>query len=267
MKKQIAKRVLSIVLLATGIAAAYLVTIGPVNSEEWQELHVLSGAGLIKPMEELMNSFEKKYQVKTVVHYGGSGELMGQLAMKQPSDVFIPGAKKYIEDAQRKGWIVNKTVRDIVKHVPVIAVARDNPKQVKTLEDLTRPRVAIALGDSDGCAIGRLAESILKKNKLFEKIRQNIRVRTPTVNQLLLYVTIGKVDAAIVWEDMASWLESKEKLTIIRIPDEQNIEKTISIGVTTRSENKEIGKALCDFVAADAGRHIWSKWGFEPCLE
>jgi molybdate transport system substrate-binding protein len=192
---------------------------------------------------------------------------MGQLAMKQPSDLFIPGAKKYVEDAQKKGWIAEETIRDIVKHIPVIAVASDNPKRIENLTDLARPGVRVALGDPNGCAIGNLAESILKKNNLGGKIRPNVKVRTPTVNQLLLYVTLGKVDAAIIWEDMASWSEGKGKLKVIRIPDEQNIVKTISVAVTAMSENKELARKLVDFIGSDSGRRIWSKWGFEPCAQ
>ncbi|MCP4600430.1 MAG: molybdate ABC transporter substrate-binding protein [Proteobacteria bacterium] len=256
-----------ILFLTIGTVISYLMITNAGDRKKRLELHVLSGAGLIRPMEELLSSFEKEHQVKTVFHFGGSGELMGQLAMKQPSDIFIPGANKYIKDARKRGWISEGTVRDVVKHVPVIAVAYDNPKQIKTLEDLVRPGLAIALGDPDGCAIGHLADSILKKNELYDRIQPNIKVRTPTVNQLLLYVALSKVDAAIIWEDMASWSKSKDKLGVIRIPDDQNIVKTISIAVTAHSANRESAKVLCDFIGSHRGRHIWLKWGFEPCTD
>ncbi len=227
-------------------------------------LTVLCGAGLIKPMDELKAAFEREYQATVVVHYGGAGELMGQLATDQPCDVFIPGADKYVRDAEKKGWIANGTMRDIVGHVPVIAVADKNPKQISTLEDLARPGVTVALGDPDACAIGRLAASILKRNKLTEKIRSNIKVRTPTVNQLLLYVALGQVDGAIIWEDMVTWSQSRGKLKVISISKADNIVKTISTAVTTRSDNRGLANAFNEFVDSETGHRIWSKWGFAP---
>ncbi len=235
--------------------------------ETKQVIHVLSGAGLIKPMDELKTAFEKKHQVKIVTHYGGAGELMGQLAIGQPGDVFIPGASKYIEDASKNGWIKKKTVRDIVKHIPVIAVAYGNPKRIRTLEDLAQPGMTIALGDPKACAIGRLANAIFLKNSLKDKLAPCVKVSAPTVNQLLLYVTLWQADAAIIWEDMASWSKSRQKLSVIGIPDEKNIEKTISTAVIARSRNPEFAQKFNTFVDSDAGHRIWSKWGFHPCTK
>lgn len=230
-------------------------------------IDVFCGAGLMKPMEEIRKEFGVRHKVKVVVHYGGSGELLGQLALEQTCDVFVPGAKKYIGDAAGNGWIADGTVRDIARHIPVIAVARGNPKEINTLDDMTKPGVTVALGDPDACAIGLLAHEIFEKNALDERIRRNIKVRAPTVNQLLLYVALGQTDAAIIWEDMALWAQGAGKLAIVPIPDERNIIKTISTAVTTRSKNRGLAEKFNEFVVSDEVRRIWTRWGFDPCVD
>ena len=123
----------------------------------------------------------------------------------------------------------------------------------------------VALGDPDACAIGRVARAILRERRIDEAVASNVKVRAPTVNQLLLYVTLSQVDAAIIWEDMASWAESEEKLTTVRIPEKDNRIKTISAAVAARSVQRETAKRFIEFIVSPHGRGIWSKWGFKPC--
>ncbi|MFH1777472.1 MAG: molybdate ABC transporter substrate-binding protein [Candidatus Omnitrophota bacterium] len=225
-------------------------------------LIVYAGAGLMKPMEEICQRFGKDNRVEVRVNYGGSGELLGQLSMGRTGDVFVPGADKYIDDAKKNKWIIVPTITRLVKHVPVIAVGYGNPRKIKGLDDLMRPEITLALGDPNACAIGRLAQDIFIKNGINSQIKANTKVVTPTVNQLLMYLLINQVDAAVIWEDMVSWSESRQKLSIVRINQEQNIIKTVSAAVISGSLQPRAAEKLIKFMASDQGYAIWGKWGF-----
>ncbi|MDD4951919.1 MAG: molybdate ABC transporter substrate-binding protein [Desulfovibrionaceae bacterium] len=229
------------------------------------DLVVLSGAGLIKPMEELRGDFEKANKAEVQVHYGSSGELFGMLAAGQPCDVLVPGAEKYTMDALKNGWIEEKTIVRLVKHVPVIIVPKGNPAGVKSLADLARPGVKVALGDPKAPAIGRVAKKILEKNKLYEQVSANVQVLAPTANQLLIYVALGQVDASINWADLAAWSEGKGKVEIVPIPEDQNMVKTIPTAVTVQGAKKPLALKFNEFISSSKGLAVWSKWGFEPC--
>ena len=231
------------------------------------ELKVYSGAGLIKPMEEFKAEFEKTHSVHVAVHYGSSGELFGLLGMGQSCDVLIPGAAKYTEDAVKNGWVEKGSVHRLVKHVPVIAVPKGNPAGIRSLEDLARPGVKLAIGDPKGPAIGRVANMIFKKNGLAEGIRPNVQVMAPTVNQLLIYVALGQVDAAVIWRDLVTWAEGRGKLDVVDIPAEKNLIKTIPTGVGTSSASPELAHAFNDYIGSPEGMGIWKKHGFTPCSE
>ena len=234
-------------------------------SSQAADLLLYSGAGLMKPMEQLRTGFENYRNVTVNVHYAGSGEIFGRLAMGQCCDVFIPGADRYVQIAANKGLVWKGSVRKLVKHVPVIAVPVDNPAQIQVLEDLGRPGVEVALGDVKACAIGGLGKKILQKNGLYEQVHKNTVVYGPTVNQLLLYVATGKVDATIIWEDLVSWTEGKGKVKVIRMPAEKNIIKTIPSAVTTCSENPELGSEFNAYISSEEGLSVWQEWGFEAC--
>ncbi len=228
------------------------------------DLIIYSGAGLIKPMEEFKGNFETLNKISVDVHYGSSGEIFSQVAAGQPCDVLIPGAEKYTQDALKNGWVVEDTIKKLVLHVPVIAVPQGNPANITGLQDLTKEGVRVSIGDPKAPAIGRVAKKMLTKNGLWDTVTPNITVYAPTVNQLLIYVALKQVDAAIIWEDLVTWAEGKGKLEVERIPKEQNIIMTIPTAVCTKAPNKDLALKFNEYVSSDEGMQIWKKWGFEP---
>ncbi|MCK9274402.1 MAG: molybdate ABC transporter substrate-binding protein [Syntrophales bacterium] len=231
------------------------------------DLLVFSGAGLIKPMEELKINFEKSHSIVIDIHYGSSGEIFAGVAAGQPCDVLIPGAEKYTDDALKNGWVLENTVTKMVLHIPVIAVPKGNPAKIKGLMDLTRPNVRVAIGDPKAPAIGRVAKQILIRGGIWEKVKSNISVYAPTVNQLLIYAALSQVDAAIIWGDLVTWAEGKGKLEIIPIEKEYNIIKTIPTAICTGALHKNTAIQFNEYITSPEGMKIWEKWGFEPCAE
>ncbi len=240
------------------------VKISSSSTNKKTELLILSGAGLIKPMEEIAKEFANKNNVIINVKYGGSGELMGQLSLGQAGDIFIPGAEKYVYDADKNGWIKKHTITKLVKHIPVIAIPYDNPKNINNINDLGSEGISLALGDENACAIGKISKKIIKKSWVKEQIKTNTKVYAPTVNQLLMYVVMKQVDATIIWKDMLTWAESHQSLKSIEIDPSLNIIKTIAAGVTTYSKHQKLSEQMVDFMKSPEGLKIWEKWGFEP---
>jgi len=229
------------------------------------DLTVFSGAGLIKPMEELRANFQEAHQVVIDIHYGSSGEIFGMLAAGRPCDVLIPGAAKYTQDALKNGWVAEDTIRNLVLHTPVIAVSSGNPAGIRGLDDLARQGVRVAIGDPQAPAIGRVAKKILVAAGLWEKVQPNIEVYAPTVNQLLIYVALGQVDAAIIWEDLTAWAEGKGKIAVVPIDPTRNRVKTIPTAVCTQAADAQLARAFNQYVASPEGLAVWQKWGFTPC--
>ena len=229
------------------------------------DLLVFSGAGLIKPMEELKANFEKAHSITVDVHYGSSGEIFAGVAAGQPCDVLIPGAAKYTEDALKNGWVIEDTITNLVLHVPLIAVPRGNPSKIQGFMDLIRPNVRVAIGDPKAPAIGRVAKQMLIKAGIWEKVKPNISVYAPTVNQLLIYAALNQVDAAIIWGDLVTWAEGKGKLEIVPIERKYNIIKTIPTAVCTKAPHKDLALKFNAYIASPEGMETWEKWGFEPC--
>ncbi|MCU0857216.1 MAG: molybdate ABC transporter substrate-binding protein [Pontiellaceae bacterium] len=253
------------VLLAVFAAVALTVSflwLNPESGREKRSLIVFSAAGLLKPMDELAARFESEHEVKVILNYGGSGELLGKLALERSADVFVPADQKYMADATGRGWIAESTVVPLVSHVPAIAVVRGNPQGISSLSDLSRAGLAVAMGDPDACAIGKITKALLAKNGI-SGVDGNIKVIAPTVNQLLLYIAAGKADAAVIWEDLVAWGETSESISVVRIPEEQNIVSKITAAVVSHCAGREDAEAFVKFLASEEACDIWRKWGFK----
>ncbi|RBQ22424.1 hypothetical protein ALNOE001_21820 [Candidatus Methanobinarius endosymbioticus] len=256
--------IISIVAIAT-IGGLYLTgTFNSGSSNEERSIDILVGAGFSKVGAELISEFNKKYpNIKVNAKYGGSGELFATLETQKSGDVFLPADYTYMEDAIKNNYIKNDTVKNITKNVPVIIVEKGNPKNISSLKDLGKSGVKIGIGEADGPAIGKTSAKIIEKNNLTESVKENVVVKSTTVNQLLTYLVTGQVDATIIWEDMTVWEEGSGKIEVIKIPEDENIESTVPVGITSFVKDEDAASKFEEFVTSEEGKKIWEKWGFK----
>jgi len=232
----------------------------PPAIEKPQSLMVYCGAGMRMPMDEIGTLYREKYGISIVYNYAGSGHLLNQIGLAQMGDVYQPGAMYYFDIAKEKSFIDYEKI--VAYHVPVIAVPKRNPANITCLADLTKPGVRVAMGDPKASAIGELGYKILEMNGIKDAVEKNTIARGATVNALIVYVSRGDVDAAITWRE--SVLFAPDETEGVKIPENENIIKTIPIGVLTFSENKEYARNFVDFVTSDEGKAIYEKYGFVP---
>ncbi|MDR1819209.1 MAG: molybdate ABC transporter substrate-binding protein [Methanobrevibacter sp.] len=254
--------VIVVVLILAGLYFSGILSSG--GSNEKGEVYLLAGAGFSKVAPELIKEFNKKYpNIKVNVKYGGSGELFSILETQKEGDVFLPADYKYMGDAIKNDYIETNTVVNITKNIPIIVVKAGNPKNITSLKDLAKPGVKVGLGDPEVPAIGKASKQVLDKNNLTANVSKNVEVYTSTVNQLLTYIVTGQVDAVIIWEDMTSWKENKDKIQVIKIPDDQNIFSDIPVAVTKFAKNKDASDKFANFLHSAEGKKVWEQWGFE----
>lgn len=237
-------------LLATTLSAAFA-----------ESLFVYSGAGLKKPMEEIAAVFEKNHDATVEFNFAGSGQLLAQLATTGKGDLFIVGSEASYEAAEKKGLVGN--AYGIAHHTPAIVVLKGNPKNIQSLEDLSREGVKVILGEPKANAIGKTAQEILKKNHL-EKINDNVVSTANTVNEMAVQLTLGTADAMIATIDA---VYNNPKVEIIEIPAEQNIDQIVTGGIVTSTQSPELSKAFMDLTDSPEGREIFARHGFAPVTE
>ena len=219
------------------------------------ELLVYCGAGMREPMEEIADVCTRRTGIQITFVFGGSNTLLTQMELTKMGDVYMPGATAYFDAARGKGLV--KEEHRIVYHVPVIAVPKGNPANITCLEDMAKPGVRVALGDT-AAAIGELTDKLLKKNNLFDDVEKNVVTRCGTVNELLVYISMRQADVGIIWED----LYVPEKMDLIYIPNAVNLVKIVPIGVLTATEHPDEAEQFTTLVISDEGKEIFTRHGF-----
>ncbi|QGU94737.1 hypothetical protein GOM49_06160 [Clostridium bovifaecis] len=177
--------------------------------------------------------------------------------MINEGDVYIPGAVYYYEIAKEKKLVNDR--KDVALHIPVIAVPKGNLGNIKELYDLKKYGIRVVLGDEKSAAIGNLSKEVLIKNNLYEEVKKNLIATTPTVNELVVYISIKQADASIIWEDNVKGVKGIEIIPILK---EKNSIKTIPISSLKCSQNKDAAERFIEFVCSDKGKSVFNKHGF-----
>ena len=222
--------------------------------KESKELLVFAGAGMRLPLNEIGEKFERKYEVKVVYDYEGSGRLGNKILVGQTPDVFIPGSDRWAKILKEKGYIRDYT--PIAYHTPVIITPNGNIK-INSLTDFINNKNRIVLGDIKACAIGGVSAAIFKKADL-EESKMNVKARGVTVKQLVLWIEGNNADASIVWK--ADAVQSG-KVRIIDIPEQYNFISIIPVCQMVKHK-KETSQYVRYLLSAE-GKKIFRKYGFE----
>ena len=229
------------------------------------ELLLYCGAGIRPAAEALMDAFEAQHPCEVVANYAGSGRLLGQIAAVQKGELFMPGAELYVDTAIEKGLAAADTKRIVAYFVPVIFVAKGNPKGVCTLRDLGKDGLRVGLGDERACAVGRATLKILEKNGVpVLALEPNIVYKSGTVNELAAAVQLGSVDAVVVWDANARHFAAHGET--VPIPPEQNVVVSIPIVMLCSARHPALARRFIEFICSPTGRTILDQRGYTTSL-
>jgi molybdate transport system substrate-binding protein len=222
-------------------------------------LLVYCAAGVREPVQEIARHFEAATGVKVDLTFANSGQLLGQIATTRQGDLYVPGDIGFARQAEGR-QLVNGKPQTFCHFVPAILVRKGNPKGVKTVADLTKPGLKLALADPSA-AIGNLQSGIFKKNNLdLAALRANTAVTPATVTDVALAVKLGTVDAGIVWDAVGRMFPSDAD--IVTIPAESNVVGTVAACMLKATKNPAAAKAFLAFLVSAEGRAILRDKGY-----
>ncbi|OHB66863.1 MAG: hypothetical protein A2V70_05165 [Planctomycetes bacterium RBG_13_63_9] len=231
------------------------------KAPEGTKLLLYCGAGIRPPVAELAAEYGRLHKVTVECDYAGSEVLLSRIKLSCQGDLYMPGDVHYVELAEEQELVSSK--KNVCYFVPVILVQKGNPKNIRTLEDLTRPELAVGLGDPEACAIGRKCSKIFEKNGIVEE-EMDVAFRSLTVNELGNHIKLGMLDAVIVWDAVAALYGDVGE--VVRIPPDQNIISTVAVGVLRSSEHPELAGEFVEFITSDRGKEVFAKHDYSTTL-
>lgn len=154
-----------------------------------------------------------------------------------------------------------------------IMVPKGNPKAVKSVQDLAKPNVKIAMPNPAWEGIGRQIVSVYKKlggEALEKKIMQEKVADGSTYltkihhRESPMKILYQEVDAAPVWYSEVVYQSIlKHPVELVEIPKDENIRATYMIAEMKNAPRAKAAKDFVDFMKSDQAKAIYKKYGFE----
>ena len=224
-------------------------------------LRFACAAGIRSPAQEIVDAYEQEYDVRIQVDYGGSGALLSKLEISRQGDVFLTAEQSQVETGREKGLLAEAI--PVATLVPVIAVAKGNPKDIRSVHDFAREDLRVALCAPESAAAGKVTERLLEDSGVKDAVMQAVQERgvvKPTVNDVANDVKIGAMDAAIVWD-----VTVKEYPELAAVPIENCETYKQSVFITVLRDTPQPTSALrfARYLSAkDKGLAVFQQHGY-----
>jgi molybdate transport system substrate-binding protein len=249
----------SLLLLSVGILGLVL-AIGcgrKESQDEPKELVVLCGSSFVTPTEQLCSEFTAETGIKTVTTVGGSEDLLPLVKVGREGDIFITHDPylDYVRDANALAGHVQ-----VGFVAPVLAVQKGNPKNVKSIEDLTQSGLKVALTDPQYSTCGEMIFALLDKKGIREAVMKNVGNRlTKGHSNIGTFLKTQAVDAGIMWNGVAHAFS--DSLEIVRTPYEYDEEIRVHIMGLNYTKQAESLKRFVEFVR-NRGPKVFTEYGY-----
>ncbi len=223
-------------------------------------LNVSAASSLTEAFTTIKDRFEHVHpEVKVVLNFGASSELVQQLKAGSPTDVLATADDKTMKQAT-DGGLVDPPVT-FARNRLAILVAAGNPKRIESLADLDSGKVTFVL-----CApevpCGRSGRQLLDK----AGVKAEPKSLEPNVKAAVTRVTTGEVDAAIVYvtDAKAAASSSSAKAQGVAIPPNLNVTTAYPIAVAKATKRAAAAEEFTAYVNSPAARNVLTGDGFLP---
>jgi molybdenum ABC transporter molybdate-binding protein len=229
------------------------------------ELNFFVGAVNRRALEPILQRFEQREGVTLNTVYDGCGILTARMRSITETqsggfpDTYMACDVYYLNTVREMFQdAVNVSDTDIV-----IAVAKGNPKGIRSPEDLLRPDVRVVLGNPKQCTIGVLSRRLLEDKGIYGRLMSEKDIPAkPTSALLLPDITIGASDATLAYLTDTKALADK----VDTIPIDSQLSKAIQpYAVARSSDHKQLSRRL--YAAIAHSRDSFEAAGFNWRLD
>jgi molybdate transport system substrate-binding protein len=218
-------------------------------------LTVLAASSLTEAFTTLEAQYEADHpDVDVVFSFNSSATLAEQVTQGAPADVLATADEDTMKTVTDAGDAAD-TPQIFTANTMVIVTPPDNPAGVKGVSDLASPDVKLALCD-ETAPCGSTAKQLLQLNHVdatpvsFE----------PDVKSVLTKVTLGEVDAGIVYASDAK--TAGKDVHAVQITDADQVINRYPIVVLKDAPQPSDAQAWVDLVQSSAGQKVLAADGF-----
>ena len=216
---------------------------------------VFAAASLMGTFTQLGKQFEAAHPGDTVkFSFGPSSGLATQITSGAPADAFASAAPANMDTVVQAGDASNP--QNFAKNTMEVAVPPRNPGKVKSVNDLAKKSVKVALCQPQ-VPCGVVAAEVFKN----AGIKVKPVTLQPDVKSVLTQVELGSVDAGMVY--VTDVMAAGTKVKGVTISDSDNASTLYPIATISDSKHKSIAQSFVAYVLSPAGQQVLTAAGFQ----
>ena len=246
MRKKI--KILSIILCILALTGC--------NKSSQKELTISVATSLLNPINKIIEEYENENNVKVNVNFGGSGTLKNQIENGADVCAYFSANEKFMNELVDKNMVEKENITVPISNSLVLIKSDKCKYDIKSLEDILKYDVTMAIGQTDTVPAGQYAKESLEKLNIFNKIKDKL-VYGKDVSAVKNYVETSEVDLGIVYK--SDTLDLKNSQFVLEIP--QNTHEKINYTLATIN-NSEDGKKIIEFINSKSSKEILKEYGF-----
>lgn len=245
------------VIAAFSLACCFILT-GCKNKEaEPDELVMLCGSSFVEPAGQLCSQFTAQTGIRIVKTVAGSEDFLPLVKMGQKGDILITH-DPYLDYVTDANALADSVQAGFV--VPVLVVQKGNPKNIKSIEDLTRPGLKVAFSNPQYSTCGEMVAALLEKKGIKEAVMKNVGNRLTKGHSLLAsLLKTQTVDAAIIWNGVAHTF--RDSIQVVPTKYEYDTQIGVHIIGLNYTKQPEALKRFVDF-ARQNGPAVFAQYGY-----
>jgi molybdate transport system substrate-binding protein len=255
-------------VVTAALPVATTATPAPTYTASQGNLVAYTAASLSGASSTIGSSFTNAYPGhKVVFNLDGTQALKTQVENGAYADVFISASSSYTNTLKGEGYFVDGTVQTLTTNYVIVILPASNPGNIKSLADLAKPGVKIAMEDKTVPA-GTASIAVLNNlaNSTYNQAWKNATIKNVVTYEtsepaVATKVSLGEVDAGFVYQSTYT-AAATGTYQSITIPRKDNYLQTYTIGILKESTNKAVAAEFEQFMLSSAGQNILAQYGF-----
>lgn len=228
---------------------------------EKKELLFYIGITMVKPVSELVKSFEQKHNCEIKILQGGSQDLYDSIKFSKKGDLYLPGSVSYRYKHIDDGLLLDGMFVGYNK--ASLVVQKGNPKKIPAdLNVLANPNYRVVLGNVESGSIGNATKKILTKFGNYEDSMINAVFLAPDSRKLTEALKSDKSDVILNWYATTFWEDNKNHVEALVIDEKFAPKAKLVFNLLKTSKYPKLTKAFMDYASSKEGRAVFHKYGF-----
>ncbi|MBO0752101.1 MAG: molybdate ABC transporter substrate-binding protein [Bradyrhizobiaceae bacterium] len=234
---------------------------GPVAAQG-RDVLVFAAASLKNALDDIARQWQRETGKKAAVSYAASNNLIKQIELGAPADVFISADIDWMDYGQQKNLIKPETRTSLLGNRIVLIAPRDSAANTRIEKGFDLAAILkggrLAMGNVDAVPAGKYGKAALEKLGAWDGVKDHI-AQAESVRAALLLVSRGETPLGIVYQTDAA---SDPGVRIVgTFPQDTHPPIIYPVALTKDSHNPDAAEFL-KYLRSPAARSAFERQGF-----